>query len=139
MGLPDPKPQFTYLVRQLRNHNLAYLHVIEPCIAGIVDAETIPLNSSDDFLRKIWCEEDDNRVFISAGGYTRQTAIETVEEKGGIVAFGRLFIPNVSLLDFRLPRSSRALHNLTSTNSPTFPSASSMTSRLQSLITQHFT
>jgi NADPH2 dehydrogenase len=95
MGLPDPKPQFSYLVSQLLDYKLAYLHVVEPGIGGVVDAD-IPLNSDNDFLREIWCEEGDDRVFISAGGYTRQTAIKTTEEKGGMVAFGRLFIPNVS-------------------------------------------
>ncbi|OAX42780.1 FMN-linked oxidoreductase [Rhizopogon vinicolor AM-OR11-026] len=105
MGLPDPKPQFSYLVNQLRNYNLAYLHVTEPGIGGIVDAD-IPLGSSNDFLREIWCEEGEDRVFISAGGYTRQTAIETTEKKGGLVAFGRLFIPNPDLpirLKYDLP------------------------------------
>ena len=35
------------------------------------------------------------RVFISAGGYTRETALRTAENKGGLIAFGRLYIPNV--------------------------------------------
>jgi len=97
MGLPDPKPQFSYLVSQLRKYNLAYLHVIEPGISGVADEET-QLGSSNDFLREIWCEEGKDRIFISAGGYTRQTAIERAEVKGSMVAFGRLFIPNVSPL-----------------------------------------
>jgi len=105
MGLPDPKPQFSYLVSQLRNYNLAYLHVIEPGIAGVADGDA-PLGSSNDFLREIWCEEGKDRIFISAGGYTRQTAIERAEAKGSMVAFGRLFIPNVSPL--QLSCSSRS-------------------------------
>lgn len=96
MGLPNPKPQFSYLVSQLRKYDLAYLHVCEPGIGGIVDAD-IPPESDNDFLREIWCEEGKNRVFISAGGHTRQTAIDTVQDKGGLVAFGRLFIPNPDL------------------------------------------
>jgi len=59
-----------------------------------------PPESTNDLLRQIWCGEDKDSVFISAGGYTRQTAIETAEEKGGMVAFGRLYIPNVSPLCF---------------------------------------
>src|SRR5258708_7639544 len=82
MGLPDPKPQFSYLVRQLLKYDLAYLHVCEPGIGGIVDAD-IPPDSDNDFLREIWCEEGKNRVFISAGGHTRRTALDTAQEKGG--------------------------------------------------------
>jgi hypothetical protein len=98
MGSPNPKPQFSYLVPQLRKHgNLAYLHAVEPGVSGNVNVDAPP-QSSDNPLRQIWCEEDKNAVFITAGGYTRQTATETAEEKGGLVAFGRLFIPNVSFL-----------------------------------------
>lgn len=96
MGLSDPKPQFSYLVSQLRRYDLAYLHVIEPRVSGHIDVD-VPLQSSNDFLRKIWCKEDKNSVFISAGGHTRQTAIETVQEHGGMIAFGRLYISNPDL------------------------------------------
>ncbi|KAG1855184.1 hypothetical protein DFJ58DRAFT_906109 [Suillus subalutaceus] len=96
MGLPDPKPQFSYLVSQLRKYDLAYLHIIEPRIGGGVDVDAPP-QSSNDFLREIWCKEGKNCVFISAGGYTRQTAIETAQEHGGMIAFGRLYIPNPDL------------------------------------------
>ncbi|KAG0698633.1 hypothetical protein DFH29DRAFT_87370 [Suillus ampliporus] len=96
MGSDDPIPQFSYLVRELRKHNLAYLHVIEPRVSGVFDVDPPP-QSSNDSLRQIWCEEGKNGVFISAGGYTRQTAIEAVQEKGGMVAFGRLYIPNPDL------------------------------------------
>ncbi|KIK43902.1 hypothetical protein CY34DRAFT_803333 [Suillus luteus UH-Slu-Lm8-n1] len=96
MGIPDPKPQFSYLVSQIRKYDLAYLHVIEPRIGGYLDVDA-PLQSSNQFLRDIWCEEGKNGVFISAGGYTRQTAIETAQEHGGMVAFGRLYITNPDL------------------------------------------
>ncbi|KAG1732872.1 uncharacterized protein EDB91DRAFT_658608 [Suillus paluster] len=97
MGSSDPIPQFSYLVHQLRNHDLTYLHVTEPRVSGSLDVDAPP-QSSNDLLRQIWCGLGKNAVFISAGGYTRQTAIETVQERGGMVAFGRLYIPNVSLL-----------------------------------------
>jgi NADPH2 dehydrogenase len=98
MGSPDPIPQFSYLVQQPQKYsNLAYLDVVESGVGGKVNVDAPP-QSSNDSLRQIWCEEDNNAVFITAGGYTRQTAIETAEEKGGLVAFGRLFISNVSVL-----------------------------------------
>jgi NADPH2 dehydrogenase len=102
MGVPDPKPQFSYLVSQLRKHDLAYLHVTEPRVGGNLDVDAPSQGSSNDFLREIWCKEGKNGVFISAGGYTRQTAIETAQEHGGMIAFGRLYIPNVSPLCFQV-------------------------------------
>ncbi|OJA15849.1 hypothetical protein AZE42_09895, partial [Rhizopogon vesiculosus] len=64
-----------------------------------VGAERVGIRLSPCCRTTLWCGEDKDRVFISAGGYTRQTAIETAEEKGGTVAFGRLYIPNVATYD----------------------------------------
>lgn len=46
---------------------------------------------SNDFIRKIWLP----RPLISAGRYTRESAIARAEETGELTAFGRLFISNV--------------------------------------------
>jgi NADPH2 dehydrogenase len=63
-------PQFSYPVHQLRKHsNIAYLHVVESGVSGNVNVDAPP-QSSNDTLRQIWCEEDNNAVFITAGGYT---------------------------------------------------------------------
>ena len=85
--MADPKPQFSYVVEQLRKHKLAYIHIIEP--------ETAEHNS--DFLRDIWAGHEGS-AFISANGHDRKSALETADKKGGLVAFGRLFIPNVSIV-----------------------------------------
>ncbi|KAG0692155.1 hypothetical protein DFH29DRAFT_567033 [Suillus ampliporus] len=90
MGMADPKPQFSYLVKQLRKHKLAYIHVVEP--------QTSEHNS--DFLRDIWNGREGS-TFISANGHDRKSAIETADNKGGLVAFGRSFMPNPDL-PFRL-------------------------------------
>jgi NADPH2 dehydrogenase len=94
MGMADPKPQFSYVVEQLRKHKLAYIHVVEPMPAEI----TAEKNS--DFLRDIW-QGVEGSTFISTNGYTRNSAIETVDNKGGLIGFGRLFMPNPDL-PFRL-------------------------------------
>ncbi|KAG1823181.1 hypothetical protein EV424DRAFT_1346372 [Suillus variegatus] len=94
MGMADPKPQFSYVVEQLRKHKLAYIHVVEPMPADV----TAEKNS--DFLRDIW-QGVEGSTFISTNGYTRDTAIETVDKKGGLIGFGRLFMPNPDL-PFRL-------------------------------------
>ena len=48
-------------------------------------------DQSNDFLREIW----QPRPFISAGGYTAELALEVAENKGDLIAAGRLFIANV--------------------------------------------
>jgi NADPH2 dehydrogenase len=47
---------------------------------------------SNDFLRAIWGE----RPFISAGGHTRESGLEFADKHGDLIAYGRLFISNVS-------------------------------------------
>ena len=101
MKMPDPRPTFAYLVTALRDKHpkMAYLHVPEPRVAGASDVSPKP-DENNDFLRQIWNGGEDGaeRVFISAGGYTRETALQTAEDKGGLIAFGRLYIPNVRAL-----------------------------------------
>ena len=89
MRMEDPKPTFAHFVSQAKERfpDLAYLHAIEPLVAG-------PNGDSNDFLRKIWGD----KVFIAAGGYTPQTAAETASVHGGLIAFGRHYIANVSSL-----------------------------------------
>ena len=98
MGMPDPRPTFAYLATALRDAHpkLAYLHVVEPRVAGAADRVVIE-GENNDFLRAIWKggESGEERAFIAAGGYTRETALRTADEKGGLVAFGRLYIANV--------------------------------------------
>ncbi|KAJ7146456.1 hypothetical protein C8R44DRAFT_837130 [Mycena epipterygia] len=90
----DPKPTYAHLVTQLRERypDLAYVHVVEPRVDG---AETVDVNKgySNDFIREIWGD----RRLISAGGYTRETAIAAAEEKGDLIAFGRPYIANPDL------------------------------------------
>ena len=101
MGMPDPRPTFGYLASALRDKhpNLAYLHVIESRLDG-GSAAASDRDESNDFLREIWSsgEGAEDRAFISAGGYTRETALRTAEDKGGLIAFGRLYTSNVSVV-----------------------------------------
>ena len=95
MKMEDPKPTFAYFVSQAKERfpNLAYLHAIEPRVSGIEDRDSHD-SESNEFLRKIWGD----KVFIAAGGYTPKAAAETVSTLGGLVAFGRHYIANVSYL-----------------------------------------
>ena len=94
MRMEDPLPTFTYLVQQLAsNHsNLAYLHLIEPRIAGDKTFELdAKADESNHLLREIW----QPRPLIVAGGFTPETARSIVEQNDGAVAMGRSFIANV--------------------------------------------
>ncbi|KAL1675444.1 hypothetical protein EV122DRAFT_281097 [Schizophyllum commune] len=99
INMPDPKPTFGYLATQLRDRypRFAYLHVVEPgtSAAFVADPSQYDQDASNDFLRKIW--DPKTRPFISAGGYTRETAIAAAEEKGDLVAFSKLYIANPDL------------------------------------------
>lgn len=94
MGMSDPKPTFAHFVSSLasRNPNLAYIHLVEPRIYGNMTQEAdMTTEESNDFLREIWAP----RPLISAGAYSRESAIETADAKGDLIAFGRHFISNV--------------------------------------------
>jgi hypothetical protein len=93
MRMQDPKPTFAYFVSQAKERfpNLAYLHAAEPRVGGTDDQDSNDVDSND-FLREIWGD----KVFIAAGGYTPQNAAETANTKGGLIAFGRYYIANVS-------------------------------------------
>ncbi|KAJ6541576.1 FMN-linked oxidoreductase [Mycena capillaripes] len=91
----EPKPTYAYLVKQLRDRypDLAYFHVVEPRVDGSETLETIKAGHSNDFIREIWGK----KPLISAGGYTRETALAVAEEKGDLVAFARPYIANPDL------------------------------------------
>ncbi|KAN0084428.1 hypothetical protein V8E55_007932 [Tylopilus felleus] len=100
MKMPDPRPTFAYLVTALRDKHprMAYLHVIEPHAVRDINVAQIP-DENNDFLREIWNggQGGEERIFISAGGYIRSTALHTAENKGGLIAFGRLYLSNPDL------------------------------------------
>ncbi|KAF7296329.1 Oxidored-FMN domain-containing protein [Mycena chlorophos] len=100
MHFPDPIPTFTHLTIQLKTRfpDLAYLHVIEPRVSGTEDA-TPAIGASNAFIRDLWSP----KPFLTAGGYTRDSAIKTAEENGDLVVFGRAYIANPDL-PYRLER-----------------------------------
>ncbi|KIJ08839.1 hypothetical protein PAXINDRAFT_18047 [Paxillus involutus ATCC 200175] len=73
---------------------MAYLYVTQ----SRVDTDLPHTDDeANDFLREIWNggEGGEKRIFISVGGHTRDTVLSTAE-LGGLVAFGRLYVPNVN-------------------------------------------
>jgi 2,4-dienoyl-CoA reductase-like NADH-dependent reductase (Old Yellow Enzyme family) len=96
MRMPDVDivETYTMLVKVLRERvpDLAYLHVIQPRIAGDQTAE-VGSGDSDAFMRELWGAK---RAYIAAGGFTRETATQRADASGDLVCFGRDFISNVS-------------------------------------------
>ncbi|KDQ53947.1 hypothetical protein JAAARDRAFT_197051 [Jaapia argillacea MUCL 33604] len=94
MRMEDPKPTFSHLVTKIRDLHpgFGYIHVVEPQVSGIFDREAKP-GESNDFLREIW----GTRPFISAGGYSRDLAMDIADKTGNLIAFGRFFISNPDL------------------------------------------
>ena len=94
MGMEDPVPTFTELVTRVRDAypDLAYLHVSEARVDGTYERDFVPAHENNDFLREIWAP----RPYIAVRGFNRDTAIESAETKGDLIAFGRQFISNVS-------------------------------------------
>ncbi|PIL25972.1 hypothetical protein GSI_11726 [Ganoderma sinense ZZ0214-1] len=96
--MEDPVPTYTYLVDQFKRRfpNLAYLHVIEPEAPYNVAPKE---KSQTDFIYKLWAP----RRVITTGGYDRKSGLETAEETGQLVGYGRAFLANPDL-PFRLQK-----------------------------------
>ncbi|KJK24366.1 NADH:flavin oxidoreductase [Burkholderiaceae bacterium 16] len=93
MSDSDPHNTFRYVADKLNAYDLAYLHVIEPRVRGIVDigAGEAAVWSGD--IRR-WFKG----TLMVAGGFTGDSAEQIVAEGGAdLVAFGRLFISNPDL------------------------------------------
>ncbi|CAG8040243.1 unnamed protein product [Penicillium olsonii] len=99
MKMADPVPQFSYLVEQLKELKLAYLHVVESRVINNVDCEK---TESIKFLFDIWGKTS---PVLVAGGYNPgniQAALEDEYKDNDVaVVFGRYFISNPDL-PFRL-------------------------------------
>ncbi|KAI0288226.1 NADH:flavin oxidoreductase/NADH oxidase [Russula brevipes] len=98
----SPVATFSYLVSELRRRhpNFGYLHVVEPRIRGGSDRlDSYVEEESNDFLRDIWT----GKPWISAGGFTRDSALKQADERGELVAFGRYYTSNVRSISVILP------------------------------------
>ncbi|KZV80859.1 FMN-linked oxidoreductase [Exidia glandulosa HHB12029] len=88
----NPVPTFSKLIEELKQRELAYLHLVEP---------RLDWDGSDgdlDWAHAIWKP----RPLVLACGYTPTTAIETAQKAADngeqvIIAFGRNFISNPDL------------------------------------------
>ncbi|KAG8870317.1 hypothetical protein FRB98_001737 [Tulasnella sp. 332] len=92
--------QFTHIISTIAGEfpRLAYLHPTEPRVGGnrIADPDSDAGGANIDWARKAWGEREGS-PFFSAGGYTREDALDTAEKYGGAIVFGRLFLANPDL------------------------------------------
>lgn len=99
MKMEEPKEQFEYLVRGLRELDLAYLHVVESRVNGNADTEDV--HEDIKFLVDLWSGAEGKTTLV-AGGYKAKSAYEAVEKtykgKNVVVVFGRYFISNPDLV-----------------------------------------
>jgi 2,4-dienoyl-CoA reductase-like NADH-dependent reductase (Old Yellow Enzyme family) len=92
----DIKETFSHLVSHLKaTHKLAYVHCVEPRVAGIADREA-GTDESIDFLYDIWCPEGSDSTMLLAGGFKPDIAAKEAAKKSrAVIVFGRYFIANV--------------------------------------------
>ncbi|KZP23958.1 NADH:flavin oxidoreductase/NADH oxidase [Athelia psychrophila] len=98
MRMADPIPTFAHLVSALlaAHPTLAYVHAVEPRVSGVSDRTDVAAHEQNDFIRDIARAAGGATRVISAGGYTRQQALDAAEQ-GDLVAFGRAYIANPDL------------------------------------------
>lgn len=86
-----PYGTYIYLVEQLNQYHLSYLHMIEARVNGIFSVEN-PTGSLEPF-RKVF-----NGPFITAGSFKAETGAEAVQSgHADLVAYGRDWIANPDL------------------------------------------
>lgn len=94
MKMVNPIPQFTYLVEQLKELKLAYLHIIESRVINNMDTEK---TEGIELFLDIWRKAS---PVLVAGGYNARnfdTAFTDYKNNDVAVAFGRHFLANPDL------------------------------------------
>ncbi|AAU93057.1 NADH-dependent flavin oxidoreductase, Oye family [Methylococcus capsulatus str. Bath] len=95
MGDADPEATFGYVAERLNDFGLAYLHVVEPFMAGNAPAAT-PDPRGEAIMAMI--RMSFRGPLIVCGGYDQAKAVACLESgRADLVAFGRLFIANPDL------------------------------------------
>ncbi|SMY19822.1 unnamed protein product [Zymoseptoria tritici ST99CH_1A5] len=97
MRMSDPVPTFKYIVEQLRELKLAYLHLVTSRVSGgsndVEETDTL-----DPFLEAYG---KDSPVLL-AGGFKADSARKAIDEQykeyDAAIVFGRLYIPNPDLV-----------------------------------------
>ncbi|WP_370263258.1 alkene reductase [Limnobacter sp.] len=92
-NLSDSNPQalFSYLIQELDKRNIGFIHMIEGATGGDRNVPGFDYQAARRSFKGSW---------IVNNGYTREMAIEAVQEKrADAVSFGRLYIANPDLVE----------------------------------------
>ncbi len=93
MSDSDPKALFSYVVKELNDYKLAYLHLVEPRVDGNDTLEEPCSDLTSGFFRNFY-----DGLIMSAGGYDRELGNQVLASgEADLVAYGRLFISNPDL------------------------------------------
>lgn len=93
MDDPDPAALFGYVIQELGNRGLAYLHLVEPMAP--LDQHPHMVKFVAKHFRKLY-----SGTLIAAGNFTPETARAVIDAGyADLVAFGRLFISNPDLFE----------------------------------------
>ncbi|MDB5826285.1 MAG: putative NADH:flavin oxidoreductase/NADH oxidase, partial [Variovorax sp.] len=92
----DPQPLFTYVVKQLAQLGLAYVHIIEGATGGPREVEGRPFDY--EALRAAYREAGGKGAWMVNNGYDKPMAETAVKEGDDLVAFGKPFIANPDLV-----------------------------------------
>ena len=91
----NPEALFSYVAEALNGFDLAYLHIIEPRIAGDVTKEHA---ENDAPIASKWLRGVYRGTLLAAGGFSKQSAEEALTQgDADLIAFGRLFTSNPDL------------------------------------------
>ncbi|KAI3868446.1 hypothetical protein MKW92_021834 [Papaver armeniacum] len=90
-GDSNPEALGLYMAESLNNIGILYLHVLEPRMVTLEEAQDTPYSSLA--MRKAF-----KGTFITAGGYTKIDGNKVIDEdRADLVAYGRLFVANPDL------------------------------------------
>ncbi|MBP9150352.1 MAG: alkene reductase [Rhodoferax sp.] len=99
---PDPQPLFDYLVRELAEFNLAYIHIIEGATGGARDLPDRPFDYVG--VRRAYRAAGGKGAWMVNNGLDKALAEDALKQGADLVAFGRPFIANPDLVE-RLRRN----------------------------------
>ncbi|CAN6656511.1 NADPH dehydrogenase 2 [Trichomonascus vanleenenianus] len=92
----SPITTYAYVITELQRRanngkRLAYLHVVEPRVAGTISLKEYI--GSNQWIRLIW-----DGIFMRAGGFTKELGEEYADlDDKTLIAYGRHYIPNPDL------------------------------------------
>ncbi|MBC7602181.1 MAG: alkene reductase [Ramlibacter sp.] len=93
----DPQPLFDYVVRELGQMGLAYIHIIEGSTGGPREIADRPFDYPA--LEKAYREAGGKGAWMVNNGYNKPLAEHAIADGADLVAFGKPFISNPDLVE----------------------------------------